>query len=317
MRKALIVGVDYYEKCSNLHGCVNDAYSVKSVLERNSDGTLNFGVKLITATGEPNKITRKELKNHISELFKDASDVALFYFSGHGYIESTGGYLITSECSDGDDGLSMNDLLKIVNDSPARNKIIVLDTCHSGIAGTPDPDEGKAILKEGVTILTASGANQYAMEANGSGVFTSLFVDALNGSAANLVGDITPGSVYAHIDQSLGPWQQRPIFKTNVRSFVALRQVQPPILLKDLKKLIELFPDKGAEFKLDLTYEPESGCPDEDNTEKFAILQKYNRVNLVVPVGAPHMYHAAMQSKSCKLTVLGEHYWNLVKNNSI
>jgi len=36
-------------------------------------------------------------------------------------------------------------------------------------------------------------------------VFTGLLVDALSGGAANLVGDVTPGSVYAHIDQSLGP----------------------------------------------------------------------------------------------------------------
>ena len=25
-------------------------------------------------------------------------------------------------------------------------------------------------------------------------------------------GDITPGSIYAHIDQSLGAWEQRPLF---------------------------------------------------------------------------------------------------------
>jgi hypothetical protein len=31
-------------------------------------------------------------------------------------------------------------------------------------------------------------------------------------------------------------------------------------------------------------------------------------------VGAPHMWHAAMQSKSCQLTVLGEHYRKLVAN---
>ena len=40
-------------------------------------------------------------------------------------------------------------------------------------------------------------------------------------------------------------------------------------------------------------------------------------VNLVVPVGETHMYYAAMNSKSCKLTALGVHYWNLVKNNRI
>ena len=74
-------------------------------------------------------------------------------------------------------------------------------------------------------------------------MFTSLFVDALNGSAANLVGDITPGSVYAHIDQSLGPWAQRPVFKTNVKTFVSLRKAEPPIALADLAGIDEALPD--------------------------------------------------------------------------
>lgn len=57
--------------------------------------------------------------------------------------------------------------------------------------------------------------------------------------------------------------------------------------------------------------------PDIENTRKFVILQKYNRVNLVIPVDAPHMWHAAMQSKACKLTVLGEHYRRLVEKGRI
>lgn len=317
MRKALIVGIDFYQNINKLYGCVNDAYAVKTALERHSDGTLNFGINIEVASGNDTQILRNDLKDNINELFKDSNDIALFYFSGHGYIESTGGYLITSECTRGDDGLSMNELLQIANDSPARNRIIILDCCHSGIAGTPDIKDDKAILKEGLTILTASSANQYAMEENGSGVFTKLFVDALNGSAANLVGDITPGSIYSHIDQSLGPWDQRPIFKTNVRSFTTLRKVQAPISLADLKQITQLFDEKGKDFSLDPSFEPESDNPIEENTEKFKVLQKYNRLNLVVPVGEEHMYYAAMNSKSCKLTILGEHYWNLVKNERI
>lgn len=165
--------------------------------------------------------------------------------------------------------------------------------------------------------MTASTAEQYATEANGSGVFTTLFVDALSGAAGNLVGDVTPGSVYAHIDQSLGPWEQRPVFKTNVKSFVSLRKVQPPITLADLQRIAEFFPSPGFEFRLDPSYEPESSKPNPKNAAVFAILQKFNRVNLVVPVDAPHMYPAAMSNKSCKLTVLGEHYRRLVERKRI
>nr|WP_320038139.1 caspase family protein [uncultured Bacteroides sp.] len=317
MRKALVIGIDYYENVNPLFGCVNDAYSIKTVLDRHSDGTKNFDVNIEVATGDKNKILRKGLKNKIEELFRDNNDIALFYFSGHGYIESTGGYLITSECSDGDDGLPMNELLQIASDSPARNKIIILDCCHSGIMGNLSPNEDKAMIKEGMTILTASSAEQYAIEEKGSGVFTTLFIDAMNGSASNLVGDITPGSIYAHIDQSLGSWEQRPIFKTNVRSFTTLRKVHPPISLEDLKQLTVLFPVKGQVFNLDPSFEPDSDNPNEENMAKFKLLQKYNRINLVIPVNAEHMYFAAMENKSCKLTVLGEHYWNLIKKDRI
>src|SRR6185312_323387 len=136
-----------------------------------------------------------------------------------------------------------------------------------------------------VTILTASTAEQYAMEENGSGLFTGLLVDALNGAAANLVGDITPGSVYAHIDQSLGPWAQRPVFKTNVKRFVSLRRTEPPIALRDLRALTTYFPTANHQYPLDPSYEPERSPghstdptipePDPDHTAAFRVLQNY------------------------------------------
>lgn len=317
MRKALIVGIDYYAHISCLHGCVNDAYNVKSVLERHGDGSLNFGVNTMIASGDTSAIERRELKEKIQELFRDNAEIALLYFSGHGYIESTGGYLLTSDCKDGDDGFPMDELLTIINRSEAQNKVIVLDCCHSGAAGTPTISENKAVLSEGVTILTASAQDQYSLESNGSGVFTSLFVDAFSGGAANLVGDITPGSVYAHIDQALGPWEQRPIFKTNVKKFISLREVQPPIALEELRQIIQLFPKPSFSFPLSPSYEPTSDNPDDEHTKTFAILQKYCHVNLVKPVDEEHMYYAAMNSTACRLTALGVHYWNLVRKERI
>jgi hypothetical protein len=317
MRKALVIGVSYYSHLPSLFGCVDDAHSVKSVLERNSDGTINFDVKLLSGTGPTDVVNRAELKEAVRALFDDDSEIALFYFAGHGHIEATGGYLCGTDCQTGDDGLALGEVLTLANQSKARNKVILLDSCHSGIAGANPIAPQIAELSEGLTILTASTAEQYATEDNEGGVFTTLLIDALNGAAGNLIGDVTPGSVYAHIDQSLGPWEQRPVFKTNVKNFVSLRKVQAPIALGELQRLTELFPLAGFEFRLDPSFEPESGNPDAANTEKFAILQKYNRVSLVVPVDAPHMYHAAMGSKACKLTVLGEHYRRLVERKRI
>ena len=57
--------------------------------------------------------------------------------------------------------------------------------------------------------------------------------------------------------------------------------------------------------------------PDLENTRTFATLQRFNRLNLLVPVDVPHMWNAAMESKSCKLTALGEHYRRLVEKDRI
>lgn len=324
MRMALIVGINYYEHGNDLFGCVDDARSVNAVLERHDGGAVNFDCILLTSAGQSDCVNRSDLKDNIKKLFETEVETALFYFAGHGHIEATGGYLLTTDSSRGDEGVSLSEILTLANSSPATNKIIVLDSCHSGIAGTPPSSEQLATLSEGLTVLTASTKDQYATEENGRGVFTTLFVDALTGSAANLAGDITPGSVYAHIDQSLGAWEQRPVFKTNVKQFVSLRKVTPPIPTSDLRRITEFFPSSGFEFPLDPTYEPEmkgrdDGMPppNPENTRVFAILQSFNRLNLLVPVGVPHMWNAAMASKTCKLTALGEHYRRLVEKNRL
>src|SRR5713101_7671000 len=248
MRKALIVGIDYYAHIKSLSGCVDDAHAVKTALERHADGTVNFVTpRLLTGTGLTDMVNKAELKDAVRELFADDAEIALLYFAGHGYIEDTGGFLCAGDCKTGDDGFSLAELMTLASKSNARNKIIILDSCHSGIAGDRPVAQGFAEINEGMTILTASTAEQYAMEVpgGGAGVFTTLFVDALGGAAANLVGDVTPGSVYAHIDQSLGPWAQRPVFKTNVKTFVSLRKAASPIPLADLQAIAKHFPCAG------------------------------------------------------------------------
>ena len=297
---------------------MNDARSVKARLDRNADDSVNFvQPKLMLGAGPGAGVNRVELRNAISQLFADDNDVALFYFAGHGYLESTGGYLCASDCRTGDDGLPLSDLMHFANQSRARNRIIILDSCHSGVIGERPLNPQVTEVAEGVTILTASTKEQFASEVNGGGVFTGLLTDALDGAAADLMGQITPGSVYAHIDQSLGTWSQRPISKTNIKRFVSLRQTEPPISLGDLRRIANLFPGPGFQFQLKPSYEPEHADANPQHTAIFAILQKYNRVNLVVPVDAPHMYHAAIGGKRAKLTATGEHYRRLVAQGLI
>lgn len=322
MRKALVIGIDDYEQCP-LCGCCNDAEEIANILSRNEDNSPNFSVRL-----EKNVSSKGCLRQLIEDCFSGDSDIALFYYSGHGYIDSVGGYLVTPDFSEYDYGVSLQDVLNIANTSTCKEKFIILDSCYSGFMGCINSNsQSTSIINEGVTILTASRSYETSIEMNGHGVFTALLIEALLGGAADVIGHITPGGIYAYIDKALGPWEQRPVFKTNVTRFTSLRNVIPQVDIGVIRKICDYFDDENKELDVDPSFEP-TNSPDinhkvimpyanPSNTSVFLDLQKLEGIGLVVPVGEEHMYFAAMNSKSCKLTSLGKQYWRLVHNNLI
>jgi hypothetical protein len=286
-------------------------------LSKHGDGSPNFSVKLLTAPSD--SIGRAELRGAIERLFEGDCDICLFYFSGHGLIKSTGGYIVTPDAKKYDEGVSMDDILTLANQSKAKDKVILLDCCHSGALGTPTiTGSNVAQLREGLSVLTASRDSESALEIDGKGVFTALVVDALQGGAADLRGHVTSGSIYAYVDQALGPWDQRPIFKTNVTRFTSLRSITPPVPFETLRKICTYFPNPQDEHALDPSYEfTETARAIPANVAILKDLQKFVSVGLVVPVGEEHMYFATMNSKSCRLTALGYQYWRLINENRL
>lgn len=315
MRRALIVGINDY-RGTPLRGCVSDAQTIKTVLATHGDGAPNFHTRLMTAP--PEEVTKPKLLEAITKLFATDCDIALLYFSGHGFARSADGRIVTMDFKSYDEGIAMTEVLGLANRSPVKNKVIILDCCHSGHIGTPNIDaSGLAQLSEGLTVLTASRDSEEAMDQGSGGVFTQLVVAALQGGAADLRGHITPGSIYAYVDQALGAWDQRPIFKTNVTQFTSLRHVPPQVPLETLRKLVDYFPNPQDEHSLNPSYEDtEAGC-DPENVKIFKDLQKMEGVGLVVPVREEHMYYAAMNSTGCRLTALGAQYWRLARERKL
>jgi hypothetical protein len=315
MKKALVVGINNYPN-ANLTGCVNDANAMANVLETNGDGSPNFSIKLLTSPDTT--IDRSLLRENIENLFSGDCDIALLYFSGHGYIKSTGGYIVTTDFKKYDEGVSMDEILSLANQSKTKDKVVILDCCHSGAFGSPNiTGNNLANLSDGLSVITASRDAESALEINGSGVFTSLVVDALQGGASDLRGHITPGSIYAYVDQALGAWDQRPIFKTNVSRFTSLRHIAPPISLSTMREICNYFPNPKDQHALDPSYEFTSNNPNPTNVQILKNLQKFESVGLVKPVDEEHMYFAAINSKSCRLTALGYQYWRLVNEKKI
>lgn len=321
MRKALIVGIDDYPGCP-LNGCVNDATAVAQCLRKNGDGSPNFDIF------EMNNVrTKAELKEKILELFDSQVEIALFYFSGHGCKTNYDGYIVTPDYAPGFEGIPMTEILKIVNESKALNKIVILDCCYSGTFGNGALSDNVTQIAEGVTILTASMEDQTARASGGHGIFTNLLLEALSGGAANINGNITPGAIYSYIDQALDAWEQRPVFKTNTHSFVRVKTVVPSIELSVLRNIVDYFPTSTHEFKLNPSFEftnnneykleVKEPYSNPENVKVMKNLQKMESVGLIKPIEEEHMYFAAMNSKGCRLTSLGYHYWNLVKKGKI
>lgn len=319
MKKALIVGLNDYPN-SKLEWCDNDAIAMKELIESNGDGSPNFDVVSII-----DSCTKNNLKAAIGKLFVDDADIALLYFSGHG-TDIDGGYLCTTDFSESDYGVRMTDVLEMANKSHCKNKIIILDCCFAAKMGETILLNNNSVLGEGVTIIAASQSWQTSAE-NGAiqhGVFTELLIQGLKGGAADIGGNITPASLYSFVDQSLGAWQQRPVFKTNISRFLPLRTIQAKVPKNILRKLSTYFENPTDEFKLDPSYEytnaPEiehkiiEPYADTEHVSVFKELQLFESVGLIEPVGTEHMYFAAMEDKSCKLTALGLHYWKLSKD---
>jgi hypothetical protein len=314
-RIARLVGVDAYPG-SPLHGCVADANAIRLLLERNDDGSANFNCRTMT----DNQVTRAGLRQAVQEVFGQRDvDLAVFFFAGHGMRRGNlgdqyEGLLVTVDAVDGDEGVAMEWVIAQANNSPAKERVIVLDCCHAGAIDQVLVTRTPVSLKEGVSILAACRSDQYAQEQGGHGLFTSLVCAALDGGAADVRGFVTAASIYAYVDEILTPWDQRPLFRASVAGLRHIRRAKHAVPDEMLRQMSTLFPSDYYQYPLDKSYEPDEPSHNPEHVKVFTLLQTLRAARLVEPVGAEHMYFAAMENKSCQLTALGRAYWHQGRN---
>lgn len=157
---------------------------------------------------------RTSLK-HITEQAQ-SEDTILFYFSGHGILDST-----TQQCflclrdTHKDDlvntSLALQELLQMLGESAARQQLIWLDACHSGgmtLRGALNPTkqlvqvlQTAAATSKGFYALLSCDINQQSWEFPelGHGVFTYYLMRGLCGEAANSQGVITADDLYRYV----------------------------------------------------------------------------------------------------------------------
>ncbi|OEJ49515.1 caspase family protein [Streptomyces agglomeratus] len=315
MKRALLVGIDQYDKFSALGGCVNDVTALHPLLARNEDGSPNLDCRLATAPRSGQGVGRDELLSRLDSLLAPGSDFALFYFAGHGAPQNGDVVLVTSDGTDTTPGVRFTEILELITRSEVKETVVVLDCCFSGGAATIAAlGTNQSILPPGTTVLTASRGDQVAKEtAGGRGQFSTYFEGALDGGAADVLGSVNISGLYAYLAESFGAWEQRPTLKANIERLHNIRVCNPRVSLPELRKLTQRFPTPEHTFPLDPSYEPTEQPEHPENEAVFAGLQKYRACRLIDPVGEEHLYYAAMNSTGCVLTPLGRHYWHLVQ----
>lgn len=322
-RRALIVGIDDYDHATTLYCCVNDANKMKDILNKNEDRSPNYECLLLTSTDrEP--VTRKRLRKVLNETFNNFPGDVLFYFSGHGDPSETGGYIVTQDGEQNDVGIPMDEILTLAIKSPAKSILLVLDCCFSGNIGNPSilqdssPEAPqKSFIRQGMTILAASRPTEPAMEFGGHGVFTRLVLGALAGGAADVRGRISAAAVYAYVEQSLGAWHQRPIYKSYAHSLDPIRLCVPSVPDVLLRQLPLLFLDSRDRIQLDPTYEHTIDTAIPSKVEVFDKLKILRNARLLLTEDNEDLYYIALKSKKVMLSPLGQFYWMLASDGRI
>jgi hypothetical protein len=329
-RRALIVGINTYDGVNDLCSPVADAEAMELALSRHKDGEKNFDcVVLKDFMTDGSAITRPKLRSALTELFEFDGDVLLF-FSGHGYLGSTGGWLCSSDSTPGDWGIAMQEVVDFALKSAARQILLILDCCHGGSLGNPGAiiTAGGAnplsTLRENMTVIAASRADESAVEAGGHGLFTAALLDALEGGAADHMGIVTAPAMYMYVSRRFTAWDQRPVYKTSATEVMAVRQCEPLVSRLQLRQLATLFPTVDYRFPFDPEFEPEDEngeVREPVNREKMALAQVFKsyRDAGLVKASNPELqfYWVARRSDTVELTPRGREYWWLVTNDKI
>jgi len=322
-KRALIIGIDEYDNAPDLAGCVADARSMSGVLSKNEDGSPNYDCKTVIYPNSRHvdAPTIAKLREEIRTLFDFDGDV-LLYFSGHGSCDDTGGHLVAIDGTVHVPGLAMQDIMTFAQNSKARSILLILDCCFSGALGNPPNLQSpvqlaRAQLREGVTILAASKPKQSAAEVAGHGVFTHLVLGALNGGAADVRGNVSAASIYAYVEAALGPWDQRPVYKTHASALPPVRLCRHSVSDDLLRELPNIFRGPDATVNLDPSFEHTSETSDSAKVELFEKFKKLRDARLLCSPEGKDLYYAAMDSGQVCLTALGQFYWRLADSGRI
>lgn len=257
-----MVGINTYQSLPNLKAPARDAESIAQILQSHGEFRVHRVPEIIqagkTAVGQKTQVTLREVETALINLFKPKGNhcpqTALFYFSGHGLQREAGireGYLALSDShpDKGFYGLSLFWLRRLLQESPVRQRIVILDCCHSGeLLNFLEADPG---AQSGIDRLFMAASREYetAFESLESpySVFTQAILTGLEPQRVES-GIVTNHSLTDYVNHALKGEIQQPLFESSGSEIILTRQAGLPTAAPIVIKSTDICPYRGLEF---------------------------------------------------------------------
>ncbi len=256
-RWALLIGIDRYDHAQDLRFCAKDMESLADVLVRQGGYDQQRVRLLTTSKNSPVRPTRTNILIELDLVLKQAgpNDLVLVAFAGHGLLsESQDAYLMIQDSAPGayleQTGLRLSQIRESIEQCSARQKLLILDACHSGSKrGAPDVVAVEKLKPEmlpmgsGIIELYSCQGDQvsYEDENLGHGVFSYFLTQGLKGEAdaqleGNRDGLISSAELYAYAHALTGAHvartfaaQQQPVQRGEVSGGVIVARARQDV----------------------------------------------------------------------------------------
>ncbi|MFY0651923.1 MAG: caspase family protein [Cyclobacteriaceae bacterium] len=188
------VGVSEYQQSNyNLAFAAKDANDIINTL-KGSSAYGNVNVKLIT-NEQATSDNIKSIRSFVESAKVD--DVVMIFIAGHGVLDNDYNYYFATHNIDfsnpANGGLPYGELERIIDGLNCRNKLLMMDTCHSGELDDNDVEEATAQTKAvGSVSFRSAGAlvklkeNSFGLE-NTLELSKALFGDMKKGTGATVI----------------------------------------------------------------------------------------------------------------------------------
>ncbi|NEP16657.1 MAG: hypothetical protein F6J97_07085 [Leptolyngbya sp. SIO4C1] len=255
-RDALIIGINQYQNLPPLGAAAADAEAMAQLLQTRGEFRVQRLPEIVAegqlAVGQRTAVTTQAAEEALIRLLKpqgkSAPNLALLYFSGHGLQREAGireGYLATSDTDPvtGNFGISLSWLRRLIEESPVRQIVVILDCCHSGALfnfkeANPGAAEGCSRL-----MIAASREYQAAYESldGRHSILTQALLSGLDPARLES-GQISNHSLIDWVSNQLKGEVQQPLFECSGAEIILTRATgfKPPQIKARISTLAKL-----------------------------------------------------------------------------